>query len=673
MWSPRVAFRFVPPAGAPAHDIAVADGWLSYDCRRGRYLTASPVPDNGTFELGWTDALRPPLRVDAAVHLQLWRRMRAPGAPFHVQEPAGCASFLLCDLADGAWHRAGVRVVAFTAYGADAGSVARGEVEARLLGPAPDSWAEPTQVDYVPANAGAVQTLLDAEVRLANAFGDPAEQDAAGARVEFTTAIMERVRMRYYATGPARLPGFLLFRNLNRHVAPDAGVLEAHLVAAAQRYGWSTDGLVCALGEALRAPRLADRHVLALDALAAALTLACVSMTYVADYAPDANGSNRPVEYYGDALRWKAGDCEDFAALSSWLALAVQRMDPPEDCLLLRAAHRVLARYVVLGCAMTVQGAQLSDAAPLASDAGAGAHMQCTLWPTGHWLASLRRMHPGAGLPPGVPESVGPDLPPLQLEGTGDMFAVQTPARWIDEGSAAVLAAWMDEVDLAYDLLFHPSRYGAGPDPRMQYWRQRRLPHRGCAREGLTNDFYRQYRVVVASGYGLPAWELRGAPTNACQFDVGTTRRIDGTTATFSIGAPAYDVDTAADTTVLATAPASTAEGRAAIGRAAQHIQPATAFVRGGDLPDAVVAQAARMREALGPACRAAPLEFSTGAPVLVTLFMRHSHVAHTDWRADLTAIGHAPFVAVSALYPENVLSGLYNYVLQLYVTVPRK
>lgn len=669
MKSLRAAFRYVPPAGHDS-DIAVADGWVSY--APGAPVASADVPADGRFELAWDARPEDPVPLDAALHVQLWRPARLAEAPFAIREPAGYAQVLLVDLVGERPVRTGVRVVAFTAYDADRASAPRGELEARIVGGAVGSWAEPSSLDFVPANAASVAAILDAETRRANALGDPQEQAAAGVRVEFTSAIMERVRMRYYVTGPARLPGFLLFRNLNRPAPPDLRIVEHHLVAAAERAGWTADGLAGVLASVLAAAPLDDHHVLALDALAAGLTLACVSMTYVGDYAPDARGRNRQVELYGDVLRWYTGDCEDFAALIAWLALSVQRLQPPDDCPLVRAAHAVLQRYVVAGCSMTVQGAQLSDAKPLASSDGAGAHMQCTLWPRGFWLACLRRVAPGAEMPPGLPEPGGePDLPPVQLEGTGDMFAVQTPARHLPAGPAHRLAVWMDDVDAAYHYVFNPSAYGRGADPSLVNWRQRRLPHRGGGREGLTNDFYRQYRMVVAAGYGVPEWSVGGRPANPCQFDVGTTRRIDGTTTNFSIGAPSYDVNAAADTTLLATAPAPTPEGRAVFARAGRHLQPVAPFARRDCPPDVVFEQAARMRAALGPGCADRPLPFSARGPVLVTFALRHAYVAHTPWQADLVTIGHLPGVSRVALYVENVLAGLYNYVLQLYVTPP--
>lgn len=687
--------KYVPPS---AQDITyVGDpylhAWSSVAGLRGARQTQIIHGGPNVFVFRSEKDEQAPLRVDDAFHFQVMRNRRA--TPFSLLMEAGHATAYavpLLVLEDGEMLKRPLRIVALSAWADDREYAGAGELHVALSTNARPVFLAPRpKEDIVPPNMPYVTSVMQSEVDKIIALGNPEEYADLGTTVAASAQIMYRVRARFYATGFVNnVPGCLFFRFWNVHQTPSQTVLNAHLKYAIARQGMNEQMFTAEINDLLSAKPYSLRQAIALDALALGLSLACLSMVYVTDYAPkNYNGRARvvPVELFEDVLLRKEGDCEDFARLIAFLSWFLRERAPSMP--LLGLAHRVLQFYTISACLMTVQGAKVGDGdnqePTLLDTKHAGSHMQVTWVPRNKFLRMLRRLHPEAYLPAalvGTPEGEqqgeyrGPQgrpsdrieekMPAVQLEGTGNMFSLQAVGVHMDDRERAGMAMYVKGMSIAHDLLTGVAE-GERPPRGLEHFKYRRMPEDVHDRTRLANHFYRQYRYLMPVGPDLPEMEVGGVRYNLASLDVGTTERLDGSAAKFDIGAPAFDLTHDSDTIALAAPRAFSDEAKTLFQRWSAHLAPAIPLEVAGQTPADVVAANRRLGEALGSAVNRlyAPSEPTR---FLCHLTLRHRYVPHVDMAACARHLRESPHVLATYTYLEVIADGMYNHCVQVLV-----
>lgn len=234
---------------------------------------------------------------------------------------------------------------------------------------------------------------------------------------------IDRVYMREYNPTMFPMPTGAYF--WMRDLAPPPPELCYKILRQVGRFrGWSERTFAAHLRAACKGPqpkcfdaretrRVWDSNALeAIDAFCEALTLVCNAVPYISDFAvvhQRGKAELTIVEAFDDALRRRAGDCEDLVriALYFFRHFASERAWATE---LEEAAHELASMYDGYATLMSVMGAKIADreTGPLkvqlddeAAASQVGAHMRGTLLPKD-----------GA-------------MPVLLLEGTGPMRALQ--------------------------------------------------------------------------------------------------------------------------------------------------------------------------------------------------------------------------------------------------------
>jgi len=614
--SPLVSFNYTYLAEEADYEI---DVWTSASFGRGQRITqrirlsaddGNSISGNATFRAGRDEKYV--FRLDDAIHFMIYQYKSTDKGGEDLLLPSGSAYVYVAELLT---RKEGVtvpvRIASLTAWPVDEGNAARGRITVTLRLPdvSPTFLPGTGCADLIPYNMPCIEDVLMAEVEKTIALGNAEAQMQLQCDVNMLEVVMARVRARYYSTGILpHVPGYIFFRPWDRMNEDDLSAIENHMQLAVRRYGWRLSSFSSELDNLLD-PRLALtlEQALALDTVALGFSLLCHAMLYVADYAPnDARrgwkSGMRIVECFEDVLRRKQGDCEDFARLICTLVfLSTSRVVSTKLTILTRV-KRLMRYYVNAACLMTVEGAKLGDGdeggLDLRHEDGAGSHMQNTQFLRDDFLSMIRKINPDAYLPKEIlgyeyrgetaaEKRVLAKLPPLQLEGTGNMFALQRLKPLLtDPKELERYIRYVDNQELAFGILADPDSVQNAAHSRsagvelhvpswLRPWKVRRMPHNTDKRTTPLNDFYRSYRLAMLYTEEECAIKTRRGTWSFNSIDIGTSLNLDECEVPFTVGAPSFDIASRRPCSMATLVPPSSEEFKEVMARWRTHMCPA--------------------------------------------------------------------------------------------------